>query len=1001
LIPETDAAGKTTTILCIGQDVTLQKQALNALERECAKNAALLQNASEGIHILDLNGYVIEVSDAFCTMLGYQRQEMLGMHISQWNAVFSQQDIQSRLCQHNNMDSRTQFETRYRRKDGSVFDVEISACKLKLDSKPILFFSSRDISERKHADQYEQFRSHILEMLAYGKPLEMIFNAILNSVEKLNPGMLCSILLLDTTGEYFSKVFAPNLPESYNNAIKGLKIGIGIGSCGTAAASGERVIVEDIASHPYWANYTQIASQANLGSCWSQPIRSSTWQVLGTFAIYHHLVRCPNKTELLLIEQLAHLVSIAIERMHSEEKLYLAASVFTHAREGIMITELDGTIIEINAAFTSITGYSRSEALGNKPSLLSSGRHNKEFYAAFWNSLIENNHWFGEIWNRRKNGEIYPQMLTISAVADTQQQAKHYVALFSDITAYKEHEQQLEQIAHYDALTNLPNRLLLADRLQQGIIQAQRHQQLLAVIYLDLDGFKSINDKHGHDVGDLVLLETANRMRHSLRDTDTLARLGGDEFVVVMLDLTDLSSSIPMLNRLISAVDQPLLIGELTLHLTASLGVTFYPQVDDVDADHLLRQADQAMYHAKLTGKNRYHLFDATQDSNIRGQHESIAHIRHALKANQFVLHYQPKANMRSGKIIGAEALIRWQHPERGLLAPGIFLPVIENHPLSIEIDEWVIDQALTQMEIWKSTGLEIAVSVNIGAQQLQHPRFVDKLREILAKHPIISPKYLELEVLETSALEDITHVSQIIATCRSLGVSFALDDFGTGYSSLTYLKRLPVSILKIDQSFVRDMLDDPDDLSILEGVIGLSRAFHRQIIAEGVETVEHGELLLQIGCELGQGYGIARPMPAEQLPNWISTWVPDSAWQDLFELRRENLPLLFASIELRAWFLHLENYFNAPFSIDPRLDNHQYRFGNWLSDYGHAHYGLQTNFHLITSLYHQILDLGKSLFDLHVGGQTTEALNGLQELNKLQLKLNQHIKVLIKENLK
>ncbi|WP_347986410.1 EAL domain-containing protein [Methylomonas sp. AM2-LC] len=1000
LIPETDVTGKITSILCIGQDVTSQKQAINALERECAKNVALLQNASDGIHIVDLNGYIIEVSDAFCTMLGYQRQEMMGMHISQWNADFSHQKIQSRFSQLSKLPSRTQFETRHIRKDGSVFDVEISACKLELDSKPMLFYSSRDITERKHAEQYEQFRSHILEMLSYGKSLEIILNAIIRGVEQLYPDMLCSILLLDATGEYFSEVFAPSLPDSYNNAIKGLKIGIGVGSCGTAAASGERVIVEDIATHPYWANYVQIARQTNLGACWSQPIRSSTWQILGTFAIYHQLACCPNKTELLLIEQLAHLVSIAIERMQAEEKLYLAASVFTHAREGIMITELDGTIIEINAAFTCITGYSRSEALGNKPSMLSSGRHNKEFYTDFWKHLIVNNHWFGEIWNRRKNGEIYPQMLTISAVADTQQQAKHYVALFSDITAYKEHEQQLEHIAHYDALTNLPNRLLLADRLQQGIIQAQRHQQLLAVIYLDLDGFKGINDKYGHDVGDLVLLETANRMRASLRDSDTLARLGGDEFVVVMLDISDLNSSIPMFNRLITAVDQPLFIGELSLHITASLGVAFYPQTDDVDADHLLRQADQAMYQAKLTGKNRYHLFDSKQDSNIRGHHESIAHIRQALKDKQFVLYYQPKANMRTGKIIGAEALIRWQHPERGLLAPGIFLPVIENHPLAIELGEWVIDQALTQMEIWKFTGLQMAVSVNIGAEQLQHPRFVDRLREILAKHATIPPKYLELEVLETSALEDITHVSHIIATCQSLGVSFALDDFGTGYSSLTYLKRLPVSMLKIDQSFVRDMLDDPDDLSILEGVIGLSSAFHRQIIAEGVETVEHGELLLQIGCELGQGYGIARPMPAEQLPHWVSTWVPYSSWQDLFELRRENLPLLFASIELRAWFLHLENYFNAQIPINHHRDNHQYRFGNWLSDYGNVHYGTDENFQLITRLYQQILNLGKSLYDLHTAGQTVDTLKGIQELYQLRLTLNQHIKLLIKANL-
>jgi diguanylate cyclase (GGDEF)-like protein len=402
---------------------------------------------------------------------------------------------------------------------------------------------------------------------------------------------------------------------------------------------------------------------------------------------------------------------------------------------------------------------------------------------------------------------------------------------------------------------------------------------LLAVAYLDLDGFKAINDSFGHDAGDQLLMAVSARMRDTLRDGDTLARIGGDEFVAVLVDLSDVGACVPLLTRLLAAASQTLQVGEHKLQVSASLGVTFYPQSDDVEAEQLLRQADQAMYQAKTAGKNRFHIFDAEQDRSARGHHESLEHIRRALVQQEFVLFYQPKVNMRTGQVIGAEALIRWQHPQQGLLAPGMFLPVIENHPLAVDIGEWVLHTALTQMELWHSQGLDLPVSVNVGARQLQQPDFVSRLAEILAQHPQVRPSCLELEVLETSALGDIAGVSQVIETCRAMGVMFALDDFGTGYSSLTYLKRLPVTLLKIDQSFVRDMLADPDDLAILQGVIGLAQAFHRQVIAEGVETRAHGARLLELGCELAQGYGIARPMPAVSMPQWVGNWHTQAVW--------------------------------------------------------------------------------------------------------------------------
>ena len=449
---------------------------------------------------------------------------------------------------------------------------------------------------------------------------------------------------------------------------------------------------------------------------------------------------------------------------------------------------------------------------------------------------------------------------------------------FSELNTIKE---QLQHQALHDVLTNLPNRVLLADRLSQSMVQSQRHDNLLAVVFLDLDGFKHVNDSYGHDLGDELLIIVSLRMKEVLREGDSLARIGGDEFVAVLTDLTTVEDCEPVLERLLLAASEPVNVGNVELKISASIGVTLYPQ-DNVSADQLMRHADQAMYTAKESGKNRYHLFDTAEDNAVKVQREILESIRCALDNQEFVLYYQPKVNMRTGTVIGAEALIRWQHPERGLLNPFEFLPAIENSPMMIELGEWVINSALTQISQWQAMGLNLPLntSVNIAAIQLQQTNFVNRLTTLLAAHPDVSPHFLELEVLETSALEDVHHVSTIMNDCMAQGVNFALDDFGTGYSSLTYLRRLPASLIKIDQSFVRDMLHDVDDLAIVEGVIALAKSFKREVIAEGVETVEHGTALLQIGCELAQGYGIARPMPAGDIPRWINEWQPDINWR-------------------------------------------------------------------------------------------------------------------------
>jgi diguanylate cyclase (GGDEF)-like protein/PAS domain S-box-containing protein len=562
-------------------------------------------------------------------------------------------------------------------------------------------------------------------------------------------------------------------------------------------------------------------------------------------------------------------------------RLKRAASVFTHAHEGIMITDASAKITEVNGSFSQITGYTSEEVLGKNPNILKSGHHSPAVFIEMWNSLRKQGYWRGEIWNCRKNGEVYPEMLTISAVKNVEGQVQHYVSLSTDITSMKAYQGQLEHIVHYDVLTNLPNRVLLADRLSQAMTHCQRRRQSLAVAFMDLDGFKDVNDNYGHVVGDKLLIALSQRMKDALREGDTLARIGGDEFIAVLGDLQNIRVSAPILERLLKAASDPVTLGGVVIQVSVSIGVTLYPH-DNSDADHLVRHADQAMYTAKQAGKNCYRLFDTERAYASKVQLENIGDIRSAMVRDEFVLHYQPKVNMLTGKVIGVEALIRWQHPESGLIPSLEFLPVMEGQPVSLEVGDWVIGTALAQISQWQNMGVNLPISVNINAYQLQQENFTSCLAALLSAYSEVNPDLLELEILESSALHDISQVSATMNACRKLGVRFALDDFGTGYSSLTHLRRLPSQLIKIDQTFVRDMLEDADDLAIVKGVIGLAQAFECEVIAEGVETIAHGEALLNLGCELAQGYGIARPMSASDIPEWVSQWKTDVLWKGL-----------------------------------------------------------------------------------------------------------------------
>ncbi len=652
-------------------------------------------------------------------------------------------------------------------------------------------------------------------------------------------------------------------------------------------------------------------------------------------------------------------------RHQAETQLRLAASVFAHSLEGIAITDAQNRLVDVNPSFTRITGYSKAELVGRDPKLLASGRHDTAFYQRMWAAIDDNGFWQGEIWNRRKDGEVYPELLSVSVVRDQAGGILNYIGVFSDISQFKAHEAELNRIAHYDHLTGLPNRRLLTDRLEHAIAQLRRKGNALAVCYLDLDGFKPVNDRFGHAVGDRFLVKVSEALRLVVRGEDTIARLGGDEFVILLTELEQPDDCFALLKRVLDAISQPIRIGDQVHSLSASIGVTLCPP-DIADPDALLRHADQAMYQAKARGKNAYHLYDAQQDHLLQARRQKLERIGQAVAEGELVLHFQPQVDMVSRELIGVEALVRWQHPEQGLLLPGAFLPDIEGTELEVKLDEWVIESALRQLGAWAKEGRRLPISVNIGARHLLRPDFSTNLEAQLKAHPSVAGEDLELEILETATLSDFEQAQRVLARCRELGVRFALDDFGTGYSSLAYFRALPVDLLKIDQSFVRDMLHDPGDKEIVESVVQLSHAFNRPVIAEGVETLSHAAMLTWLGCQFGQGYGIARPMPAAQLPNWIARWSRERSWSELDTLvERDDLPLMLAAQNHRCW-LHrfLKTLEQADELAIAELKPDDVDFGRWYASAGRRCYKTYAEYRPIGNKYERLQAVAADLLE-------------------------------------
>ncbi len=552
-------------------------------------------------------------------------------------------------------------------------------------------------------------------------------------------------------------------------------------------------------------------------------------------------------------------------RNEDRERLRQAAAVFDCTREGVLVSDRQGLIVHVNRAFMEITGYQREEVLGRQPSMFKSGHHPSAFYEAMFQSLNSTGEWSGEIWNRRKSGEIYPQWQTIRAIQDDQGELSQYVAVFSDISAIKDSEHELAHLAHHDPLTDLPNRLLFTDRAEQALASAQIHKRGCALLLIDLDHFKIINDSLGHNVGDQLLKAVAERLKGLFGPGITLARLGGDEFAVLAESCPQLMQAAALAQRVIDGLKEPFRFDGHQLFINASIGISLFPS-DALSAEQLLRNADSALFKAKSAGREGYALY--TEELTAHAQHrvEMASELRRALEQQELRVYYQPVHDLQSSRLIGVEALVRWEHPQRGLVAPSEFIPIAERTGLIAEIDAWVMQQACQQMCQWLKAGTVLSfVAVNVSSRLFARRELYQQVAQVLHDTGL-DPAFLELEVTESAVMEDPEVALEQMHRLRELGLRLAIDDFGTGYSSLLRLKRLPVQKLKIDQGFVAGLPWDDDDAAIVRVIIALAQSMGMQVHAEGIEQIEQAGFLLDHACDLGQGYWFGRPVQAQQL---------------------------------------------------------------------------------------------------------------------------------------
>ncbi|MEN5201719.1 EAL domain-containing protein [Pseudomonas wadenswilerensis] len=804
-------------------DISETKNAEEALRLSEQKFASVFQQCPDILVIARLSdGCLLEVNEAFEEQIGLSPAQVLGRtatELSIWGIDGVGPDLLKRL----QAGSIRNLEMLFRRSNGQVFTGLTSAETFQLDSTPALVVAVRDISQLKETQEQLQTSEEKFAKAFHASPDGLLLS-------RQSDGLLIEV------NEGFCRLTGYDTQMSLDHTSLDLGIWVDLNE--------RRRLLEMLQRDGFVRDF----------SC---HIRRSDGQIR----------LCELSARPLPIAGVDCMLTIArdiTERHLMQEKLQLAATVFENTAEGVLITDTDQRISAVNRAFSEITGYSEFETLGQTPRLLASGQHDSAFYVAMWHQLTAEGHWQGEIHNRRKNGEIYPSWLTISAVRNTERVITHFVAVFADISSLKHAQAKLDYQAHHDPLTGLPNRTLFESRLQAALNCTQASKRQGAVLFLDLDRFKHINDSLGHPVGDLLLKGIAQRLKEQVRDIDTVARLGGDEFIILLPGLHQPSDAEHIAHKLLACFSAPFQAGEHEFFTSASIGTSLYPQ-DGTEVASLIRNADAAMYRSKAKGRNRVESYtrDLTAQASERValEHE----LRRAIERNELSLCYQPKFSLKTQSLVGAEALIRWSHPTFGDVPPEHFIPLAEENGMILQLGDWVLEQACRQMQDWKHNYQAFGpLSVNLAGAQLRQPSLVKRIEQLLKTHQLKAGD-LQLEITENFIMSQAEEALAILHQLKHLGVQLAIDDFGTGYSSLSYLKRLPLDILKIDQSFIRGLPDDPHDAAIARAIIALGRSMQLTIIAEGVESQAQQQFLAAEGCEQIQGYIVSLPLPAEE----------------------------------------------------------------------------------------------------------------------------------------
>ncbi|MGZ0899340.1 EAL domain-containing protein [Pseudomonas putida] len=804
-------------------DISETKRTEDALRLSEQKFASVFQQCPDILLIArHSDGCLLEVNEAFEEQIGLPPDQVIGRtatDLDLWGVEGSGPVLLERLHQ----GGIRNLEMSFRRSNGQLFTGLTSAETFELDGTPALVVAVRDISQLKETQQQLQTSEEKFAKAFHASPDGLLLS-------RQSDGLLLEV------NEGFCRLTGYDLNPTIDQTSLDLGIWVDLNE--------RKRLVDQLNRDGFVRDFT----------C---HIRRSDGQIR----------LCELSARPLPITGVDCMLTIArdiTERHLMQEKLQLAATVFENTAEGVLITDIDQRISAVNRAFSEITGYSEIEALGQTPRLLASGQHDSAFYLAMWHQLTAEGHWQGEIYNKRKNGELYPSWLTISAVRNSDREITHFVAVFADISSIKHAQAKLDYQAHHDPLTGLPNRTLFENRLQGVLTCAQVSNRQGAVLFLDLDRFKHINDSLGHPVGDLLLKGIAQRLKEQVRDVDTVARLGGDEFIILLPGLHKPSDASTIANKLLACFNAPFQAGEHEFFTSASIGISLYPQ-DGTDVSTLIRNADAAMYRSKAKGRNRVEAYTrdltAQASERIALEHE----LRRAVERNEMSLCFQPKLSLKTQSLVGAEALIRWSHPTFGEVPPEHFIHLAEENGTILQLGDWVLEQACRQMQAWKQHYEPFGpLSINLAGAQLRHPHLARRIEQLL-KHHQLKAGDLQLEITENFIMSQAEEALAVLYQLKKLGVQLAIDDFGTGYSSLSYLKRLPLDILKIDKSFIRGLPDDPHDAAIARAIIALGRSMQLTIIAEGVENQAQQRFLAAEGCEQIQGYIVSLPLPPEE----------------------------------------------------------------------------------------------------------------------------------------